>query len=439
MTGEELTKCANCRYYIDGKCYQTSQHEDRKIDAECDNDLFDPLDIKKELKQCYDEIDSIIDYYMDIPKEQKNIIVLWIIGTYFHKNFQAYPYLFINAMRGSGKTRLLKIISNIAKDGQLLTSLTEATMFRTTGMLAIDEFEGLNKKENTALRELLNSAYKKGSKVLRMKKKKGLDGEEQVVQEFEPYRPIVMANIWGMEEVLGDRCISVVIEKSIDSSKTKLVENFSLDSTLVFLKKRLEKSSWCSLCSVVTPENMYICWNSYVKGHYNIITTPIYIHTLTTLNNTNYTELFDKIMKTGIDGRYLELFFPLFLIAGDIDEKILTDTLGFAETIVNDKKIDEITESKDVIVYSIVAQEPENEWRCIKKLTQVMKLIVGEEFDWLNPKWMGRALKRLGLIKSKRRMGDGIHVLLDVAKAKEKSKMFGPKDVSVNNSKIELK
>ena len=43
-----------------------------------------------------------------------------------------------------------------------------------------------------------------------MKKKKTIEGEQQVVEEFEPYRPIIMANIWGMDEVLGERCIQLI-------------------------------------------------------------------------------------------------------------------------------------------------------------------------------------------------------------------------------------
>jgi len=71
----------------------------------------------------------------------------------------------------SGKTRLLKIIASLTK-GDILSSLTEAILFRTKGTLCIDEFEGIIRKGNENLRELLNTAYKKGTKVKRMIKKK---------------------------------------------------------------------------------------------------------------------------------------------------------------------------------------------------------------------------------------------------------------------------
>ena len=59
----------------------------------------------------FKKIKAILKEYMDMEEQQYNLISLWIIGTYIHKQFPAYPYLFFNAMKGSGKTRILKIIS----------------------------------------------------------------------------------------------------------------------------------------------------------------------------------------------------------------------------------------------------------------------------------------------------------------------------------------
>jgi len=422
---ENEMKCKNCANYQFGRCSQDKDLEIKDSNIDCVNGLFDTLNVKEKLKEAYLNIMDLLDYYMDMPDDQKNIITLWVIGTYFHKNFNAFPYLFINAMRGSGKTRLLKIITAVAKQGQLLNSLTDAVLFRTVGTLGIDEFEGLGHKDKTSLRELLNSGYKKGTKVFRMKKKKSVDGEEQVVEAFEPYRPIVLANIWGMEEVLGDRCICVVLEKSLDSSKTKLIENFSDILHIKSTEMLLLEVSKCSLCSVVSPENIYKQWNDYVKSIYTLTT----LTTITTLNHTNYTknneELFNKINETEVDGRHLELFLPLFLIASEIEgPEILEKTLKYAKRISQDKKMEELTESKDVMLYTLVSKEEPGKWKSVKALTSVFKLMIGEELEWLNSKWIGRALKRLNLVKEKRRVSDGIEVMLDIEKAKLKEKIF---------------
>ena len=186
--------------------------------------------------------------------------------TYLHKQFNAYPYLFVNAMKGSGKTRLLKLIAALSSNGEITAALSQAVLFRTSNdtTMCIDEFENIGSREKSDLREILNACYKKGSKVKRMRKKKTIDGEQQVIEEFELYRPLAMANIWGMEEVLGDRCISYLLEKSSNPIITKLIEDFDDNDCIKSIKTRFQ----CSLCSVVTSRNIQKEWNNYIKNKY---------------------------------------------------------------------------------------------------------------------------------------------------------------------------
>lgn len=322
-------------------------------------------------------------------------------------------------MRGSGKTRLLKLITALADKGQLMASMTEAVLFRTTGTLAIDEFENIGSKDKNELRELLNAAYKKGIKIVRMRKKKGLEGEQQVAEEFEVFRPIVMANIWGMEEVLGDRCINLQIEKSSNSRITRLVENFDEFEPIKHIKSYFSKFQ-CRLCRVVCPRNIHSAWNDYID-------TIDINNTNNTTNTTDTLEeaLFKRIAETEIDGRNLELFFPLFLIAKAVSEEILTETLDFACSFVKDKRTEEMSESKDVMVYRLVAGLDKEGYIKLSEIVNTMRFMTNEgEMEWLNALWMGRALKRLNLIVDKRRRADGREVILDRVKAKDKLKMF---------------
>lgn len=380
---------------------------------------FDP----KEFRQEYDNIINVLKYYSDLNPRYYNLVALWIIGTYIQTEFKTFPYLFINAMRGSGKTRLLKLITSMARDGQLMASMTEAVLFRTLGTLAIDEFENLGSKDKNELRELLNAAYKKGIKIVRMRKKKVMDGETQEAEEFEVYRPIVMANIWGMEEVLGDRCISLQLEKSSNPVITRLVENFDEMLPIDHVKSYFSQIR-CSLCSVVTKKNIYTAWNQYVYNITTLNTLNTFI-TQTTQTTQEDLDLFKKIYDTNIDGRNLELFLPLFLIAGHLGEDILDETLDFAKKMIHEKKIDEITESKDVLVFKLIANKTEGQYYTINDLTTQMRYMLNDgEMEWLNARWMGRALKRLQLTVDKRRVGEGIQVTLNISKAKEKMEMF---------------
>ena len=267
IEGVELTDlmtCKNCKYFKDNTCSIKNDpfgHEFFKVTP--DNTCVD-WEKTEVLNECYNIIMQVLEKYMDMKHEDMVIVAVWIIGALMHNNFESYPYLFLNAMRGSGKTRLLKIIRSFT-NGDILASLTEAVLFRTTGALCIDEFEGLQRKGNENLRELLNSAYKKGTKVKRMTKRKVLGQEQQVVEEFEPYRPICMANIYGMEDVLGDRCIQIILEKSNNAQKTRLVEIWEKEQEFKKFQILAKKLIQCSLCSVVTVENIYTEWNNYIQ------------------------------------------------------------------------------------------------------------------------------------------------------------------------------
>jgi len=384
--------------------------------------------IKKKLIESFELIKEVIKEYSDIKKEYLPLIASWIIGTYMHDEFESYPYLFINAMRGSGKTRLLKLIAALSYNGEVTSSLSESVLFRTGKgrTLCIDEFEGLGKKDNSNLRELLNAAYKKGSTVKRMKKQKSLSGEEYVVEEFEVYSPIVMANIWGMEEVLGDRCISLNLERSNKPYITKLIENFS-ENTLITLAKNNLLHIKCSLCSVVTVKNMYIAWNNYVKDKYLKTTLTTY-NTYNNNNYINYIDFFNDIDETNIDGRNLELSFPLFVIMKFIGNEQLKNLLNTIKDLMKEKRNEEFFESRDVTFIDFISKIKEKGFISVKHLSNLFKdfLKDDEEFDdkWVNSKWVGRALKRLSLSKEKRRVSSGVEVLLNLKKAQEKIKMF---------------
>ena len=66
---------------------------------------------KERLLIAYKNIIDILKEYLDLEKSHYNIIALWIFGTYFHKNFPSYPYLYFNAMKGSGKSRTMNLIT----------------------------------------------------------------------------------------------------------------------------------------------------------------------------------------------------------------------------------------------------------------------------------------------------------------------------------------
>ena len=137
-------------------------------------------ELLKNLPIYFKQIKKILKDWIDMKDEYYPLISIWIIGTYLHKQFSSYPYLFFNAMKGSGKTRMLNIISTLSNNGKLANSMTEAVLFRTAygRTFCIDELESINARGKENLKELLNSAYKRGAIVERISKRKSKDVEE---------------------------------------------------------------------------------------------------------------------------------------------------------------------------------------------------------------------------------------------------------------------
>jgi hypothetical protein len=324
-------------------------------------------------------------------------------------------------MKGSGKSRLLRLITYLSRDGAMLNSLTEAVLFRTKGTLGVDEFEGISRKGSEALRELLNSAYKKGIKVKRMRKKKTNEGEEQVVEEFDVYRPIVLANINGIDSVLGDRCIPMILDKSSNPKFTKKMEIYETDTLIQKFKSFPFEE--CRKWRVGAPRNVYIEWNHYVSYRYDTRDTILSTDT----RDTRDTTLFNKLDEINIDGRSLELCFPLLIVSSWFGDEMLQKTLEIFKEINDERKKEDLIESLDVSLIEFVSQQVQHTkptFILLKEIVQKFREFTQVQDEWINENWMGKALKRLNLIKDKIRRNYGRLILMDIEKAQEKIKMF---------------
>lgn len=429
-------ECQSCHAF-----YETERGRDvkdikccSKPDLELLSTNYTDEEIKEKLNWCYENLNIQLKKYVDMSDSKAKLTSIWLMGTYFHEAFETYAHFFINATRGSGKTRLLKLMSSIGNkgDGSIQNNITEAVLFRIprNTITCIDEMEQVGNKEKQTLREIINSCYKKGMKIKRMKKTSGKDGEQFVVEEFEPFFPIVMANIWGMDEVLGDRSITLVLEKSGNPAITKMIEDFDDNPTIQRIKRTLNQISVVSVVTLLE-KNISKNWNNYISTKYNntnYITTLTTQTTQTTQQQIDMEQFFNKIDGSGIDSRNFELLFPLLLISKEIGKKVFEELLKICSDMVEEKKKDEYRESKDVLLYDFISKKnPDLNYHPIKQLTRDFREFIGEEDTedrWLNERWVGRGLKRLQLILDSRRISQGNTVSLNVAKARKKLMIF---------------
>ena len=379
---------------------------------------------KEELVENYNEIIDILKRYCDLDERYYPLLSLWCLACANHKSFMSFPYIFLNAMKGSGKSRLLSLMAYLC-NGTVLNSLTEAVLFRSQEMLAIDEFEGVNRKGYENLKELLNSAYKKGAKVRRMRKTFSKDGENQVVEQFDVYRPIMIANISGGESVLEDRCLFLILEKSDNVRIVNKAEIWEHEPKAKKIREFLSKP--CRVCHVGWVYSMYIGWNLYLESRLDILD----IHNIHNTNDTNDIldiegrTFYDKIYESGIVGRNFELTFPLLFIANILGQEIYDNILNILKEIVKEKKEEDFAESKDVSLIEYISQLPQDDkWISLKDLMQSYRNFIGTDDPWTNEIWLGQALRRLKLFKEKKRKTNGRYYMLDIPKAQEKIKIF---------------
>ncbi len=391
---------------------------------------------REKLLETYQDIKKILKNYMDLQSDYYSLIALWIIGTYLHKQFSSYPYLFFNAMKGSGKTRLLKIVSNLAKDGKLVGAMTEAVLFRTANLrtLCIDELESINAKGNENLRLLLNAAYKKGMTVERLGKKRTKDGEEQVLQEFEVYCALAMANIRGLENVLADRCITLILERSEKKSIIKIIENFDKDpvfarvrNDLYELTKDIEEDS--NLFGDILED-----WNFYIKNIVNEVSKVNNVNNVSVVSEYRQHDdiddiydndkMFSKINESDLCGRDLELFFPLFVIADMLGEIVLEELIKTAQTITKYKRRLDREENRDIQLIEFIAQSNYEGYIDVADLIKNMKDYFGEDEIWINSRGISRSLNRLKLILDRRSTGKNRQIKIDILKARDKILIF---------------
>lgn len=404
-----------------------------------------------ELGKAYEAMIAFMDDWIDMPEDYKKLVAIWLIGTYFHKSFNTYPYLFFNASKGSGKTRILRIISYLQHNGNgnLLNNPSESVLFRTAKErgLIFDEFESEMSKEKQTMREYLNSCYKKGGVVYRMEKQRTPEGkEEYVAVPHELYTPIAMANIKGIEDVLADRSITLILEKSMKMEIVKKIEMFESDLALHQIKRTLLRNS-CIVCSVYGIPETIARWNLFATLYTPPTHTTHTTHTTQDLippcNNEEKKslfstireeEMFHKIYETGIYGRNLEIFFPLLIVSSMISTECLDDLLKIIKQIDENKIEDQFTESMDASLIDFISQKERYRFDpvLISELLREFKEYVGyqseEENRSMNPSWLGTSLKRLGLIGRKKRINKGVMAYLNVDKAKIKLNMYKKDD-----------
>jgi len=183
-----------------------------------------------ESTQLYEKVKELFKAYMELQDEKLyDFLTLWNIGTYFFPLFNSYPYVYVGGIKDSGKTKLLTLCSCIAFNSIFSGNMSQAVLYRLIQdarcCLFIDETEMLSNRYRAGVfRSILLCGYKKGQTVYRNRR---TSEGNWVPESFEVYSPKMLASIERFEDVLGSRCIPIMMKKGLN----KKITNKEIDIT----------------------------------------------------------------------------------------------------------------------------------------------------------------------------------------------------------------
>jgi hypothetical protein len=326
-----------------------------------------------------------------------DFLTLWTIGTYFFHCFNAYPYIYIGGTKQSGKTKLLTLLSLLCHNAIFSNNLSTASAFRLIQSarctLLMDETEKLrNPEREIDFRNMLYAGYKKGALVYRTHK------DTLKPEPFEVYSPKALANIRGIEDVLEDRCISVILKRGKN-----------LD--IVNREIPLESEVWQQ------------------------IRDTLYVFYLSSFNEfTEHIELSHLLDRHVLKQRELELWRPLLTLAYFFDKHfngLFQKILEYAQNKAKEKEVENRTETLDLIlVKTLTSIVVKDNYYKVSEIKNAMAEYFDEPQKWLTCKWIGNALRRLGFTE-KRRM-KSYEYFLSLEKVKDLAERLGVSESSLS-------
>lgn len=156
---------------------------------------------------------AYFESYMSFPKKDDSLIVaLWAIGTWAIDYFYTFPYLVITkGQPGCGATVLLELIGRVSLQGWLTTAATPANILHKLWShgghmtLLFDEAEVTNTESKGFMSQVLNSGYRRGQSISRMR------GKEQI--DYPSYCGKAFTMIGATAKTIVDRSLILVLEK----------------------------------------------------------------------------------------------------------------------------------------------------------------------------------------------------------------------------------
>jgi hypothetical protein len=346
-----------------------------------------------DIGRLYQRIRDYIRRFIFFPDDRYlAFLSLWVMGTYVFKVFSHFPYVWLNAEKGSGKTLLMIILSKIVFNGDLTLSPTESVIFRDIAnnltTMFIDEVEQLRKQDkaiHSILISILNAGFQRDGSVKRTES----DGDGGFwVKSYNVYSPKMFAGIAEIDDVLQDRTFRIQLFKKKDNEK---VERYKETNEIMELQQNIRDD--------------------------------LYVFALT--NGKAIAERYNKegAIK-GLDhlsNRELDIWEPIFLLANLVDLQTgVFNLTNIMETLSKESFEEKQAESvmqndtyKVLTVLKTMLDDPcviitsqDGDIRAYENSVVLRYFQNTEEFRWMqSPNALPRLLRRINIHSDQRRFG----------------------------------
>ncbi len=174
------------------------------------------------LSVLFEKLRTYIKNYIYLENNDAyDVLTLWVIGSYLFSIFRYYPYLHLQAEKGSGKTLLMEILASVSFNGRVLTNPNGSTVLKLIATMLpsifIDEAEGLSTPGGKGeLMPILNTGFSKTGLVVKGNR------------DYSTYNPKCFASIGDINDVLADRTIVVRMMRSTDQDQREIYREDNL-------------------------------------------------------------------------------------------------------------------------------------------------------------------------------------------------------------------
>lgn len=176
----------------------------------------------------FKKIKGIFDKYIDFGeiKGGSTVCAVYCILTYLFVMFDAIPYLKIEGITNSGKSKLGEIFLHLAFNATMGVDQTPSVVYRTIeaerSTLIVDEIEGLDKNRQTdrmlELFPIFNSGYKPTGSVMRTE---GNSLSRKRVS-YSTYSPKIFCAIDPLLETIKNRSYIIMLVRTLDEKRSNL-------------------------------------------------------------------------------------------------------------------------------------------------------------------------------------------------------------------------